>query len=111
MGDEDDRPAGLLEREDAAEALPLKRFVADREDLVEKEHVGIEKGCDGEAETHGHARGVGANRSVDRVLELGEGHDLVEPAPDVPAPQALNRPVEEHVLAAREVEVEAGSEL
>ncbi len=45
------------------------------------------------------------------MLELGERDDLVEALPDVRAAQPLDRPVQEDVLAPREVEVEAGAEL
>ena len=83
VGDEDDRPAALLEREDPPEALPLERLVADGEDLVEEQDVRVEEGGDGEAEAHRHPRRVRPHRPVDRVLQLGERDDLVEPAPDL----------------------------
>ena len=54
MRDEHDRPALLLEREDPAEALPLERLVADGENLVEQEDVGIEERRDCESEPHRH---------------------------------------------------------
>src|SRR5919106_3487306 len=109
--DEDDGAAVLLEREDPPEALPLERLVADGEDLVEEEDVGIEESGDGEAEAHGHPGRVRADRPVDRVLELGEGDDLVEALADVRAAQALDRAVQVNVLATGEVGVEAGAEL
>ena len=111
VGDEDDRAALLLEAEDAAEALPLERLVADGEHLVEEEDVRVEEGGDREAEPHRHPRRVRAHRTIDRVLELGEGDDLVEALADVRAAKALDRAVQEDVLAAGEVEVEAGAEL
>ena len=45
------------------------------------------------------------------MLELGEGHDLVEALADLGAAQAVDRPVQEDVLATREVGVEARAEL
>ena len=111
MRDEDDGAPLLLEREDPAEALALERLVAHGEDLVQEQDVGVEERCDGEAEPHRHSRRVRANGPVDGVLELGEGDDLVEAALDLGARQALDRAVQEDVLAAREVHVEAGSEL
>src|SRR5919106_104650 len=107
----DERAAVLLEREDPPEALPLERLVADGEDLVEEEDVGIQESGDGEAEAHGHPGRVRADRPVDRVLELGEGDDLVEALADVRTAQALDRAVQVNVLAAGEVGVEAGAEL
>ena len=76
--DEHDRAAGLLELEDLAEALALERLVADREHLVEQQHLGLDVRGDREAETHVHPRRVRAHRQVDEVLEPGERDDLVE---------------------------------
>ncbi len=80
--DEDDRAAALLELEDLAEALALELLVADREHLVEQEHVRLDVGRDREAEPHRHPRGVGADGEVDEALEPGEGDDLVHQLPD-----------------------------
>ena len=101
----------LLEGEDAAEALPLERLVTDGEHLVEQQDVGVEERRDRESEPHRHPRRVRAHRAIDRMLELGERDDLVEPLSDVGAPEALDRAVQEDVLAPGEVEVEAGAEL
>ena len=109
--DEHDRPALLLEREDPAEALPLERLVTHGEDLVEQQDVRVEERGDRESQPHGHPRRVRAHGPVDRVLELGECDDLVEAGLDVGAAKSLDRTVQEHVLTAREVEVEARAEL
>ena len=109
--DEDDRPAVPVEVEDPVEALALERGVADGEDLVEQEHVGIEVRRDGEPEAHEHPRRVGAHGDVDEVLELRERDDLVEALADVRALQPEDRAVEEDVLASGEVGMEAGAEL
>ena len=111
VGDEDDRAAALLELEDLAEALALEGLVADGEDLVEQEDVRVEMRRDREAEPHVHPRGVGAHGPVDRLLELGEGDDLVEALADLRALEPVDGAVEEDVLAAAEVGVEAGAEL
>ena len=98
--DEDDRAATLLELEDLAEALALEGLVADGEDLVEQEDVGVEVRGDREAEPHVHPRGVGAHRPVDRLLELGEGDDLVEALADLRPLEPVDGAVQEDVLAA-----------
>ena len=51
------------------------------------------------------------HRPVDRVLELGERDDLVEPLADPRAREALERAVQLDVLAPGEVGVEARAEL
>ena len=93
------------------EALALERLVADREHLVEQQHVRVEVRRDREAEPHEHPRRVRAHRDVDEVLELRERDDLVEALADVRALQAEDRAVEVDVLAAGEVGMEAGAEL
>ena len=109
--DEEDRAAPLLEGGDHAEALPLEALVADREDLVEEQHVRLEERGDREPEPHRHAGRVRADGAVDRVLELGEGDDLVEALADPRAGEPLEHPVQLDVLPAREVGMEAGAEL
>src|SRR5262249_41043208 len=111
VGDEDDRPAAALELVDLAEALPLVLLVADGEHLVKEEHVGPDVRRDRETEAHVHPRGVGADREVDELLELGERDDLVHELPDPRLREPVDRPVEIDVLAAREVLVEPGAEL
>ncbi len=101
----------MLEVGDDAEALPLEALVADREHLVEQQDVGVEERGDREAEPHRHPRRVRPHGPVDRVLDLGEGDDLVEPFADLAPAEPLDRPVEEEVLAAGEVGVEARPEL
>lgn len=54
--DDDDRLAGLLEGADAVEALALERLVADGQDLVDEQDVGVGVHGDGEREPHVHAR-------------------------------------------------------
>src|SRR5262249_30867313 len=52
--DEDDRAAAPLDLRDLPEALPLEVLVADREHLVEQEHIGLDVRRDGEAKPHVH---------------------------------------------------------
>ena len=89
--DEDDRAAALLELEDLAEALALERLVADGEHLVEQQDVGVEMRRDREAEPHVHPGRVRAHGPVDRLLELGEGDDLVEALADLRALEPVDR--------------------
>ena len=111
MRDEHDRAAALLELRDPTEALALELLVADGEDLVEEQHVGVDVRGDREAEPHVHPRRVGANRQVDVVADAGELDDLVHPLADLGAGQAVQRAVQEDVLAAGELRVEPGAEL
>ena len=100
VGDEHDRAPLGLELFDAAEALGLEQLVADREDLVDEEDVGIEVHRHGEAEAHVHAGRVVLDRLVDELGELGEADDVVEDPVDVAPAHAVERRVDVHVLAA-----------
>ena len=111
VGDEDNRPARALEVPDPPEALLLERLVADREHLVEQQHVRAHVHRDREPEPHVHPGRVRSHRDVREVLELGEPEDLVEVLFDVLPPQPVDRRVQVHVLDARELRVESGADL
>src|SRR6266511_1280334 len=111
VGDEDDRSATLLELEDLPEALALELLVADGEDLVEEKDVRVDVRRDREPEPHVHPRRIGAYGQVDELLQSGERDDLVELLADVRPLEPVDRAVEEDVLAAREVRMEAGAQL
>ena len=85
MGHEHDRAAFVLELVDPVEALALEGLVADREHLVDEQHVGVDVDGDREAEAHVHARRVVLHLLVDELLELGERDDVVEAGLDVRA--------------------------
>ena len=68
-------------------------------------------GGDGEGEPHRHAARVALDRRVEEALDVGEGDDLVEAAADLGAAHAEDRAVEEDVLAAGQLGVEAGPDL
>ena len=109
--DEDNRAAPLLELEDLAEALALKLLVADREDLVQQQDVGIDVRRNREPEAHVHPdEYVRTGRSMNSSSS-GEGDDLVQLLAHVSALEAVDRAVEEDVLAAGQVGVETRAEL
>ena len=108
---EDDRPATPLELGDLAKALSLEVLVADREHLVEQEHVRLDVRSDGETESHVHPRRIGPHRQVDEPLELGERDDLVHQLANACAREPVDRPVQEDVLAPGEIGMETRAEL
>ena len=86
-------------------------LVADRQHFVDEQHVGVDVDGHGEAEAHVHARRVGLDRRVDEVLQLGELDDLVEALLDLLLREAEHDAVDEDVLAAGDLGVEAGAQL
>jgi hypothetical protein len=75
---EQDGLAAAAELRELVEALVREALVADREHLVDQQHVGIDVNGDGEPEPHVHAGRVGLDRRVDELAQLGEVDDLVE---------------------------------
>ena len=69
---------GVLEALELLEALLLEGGVADREHLVDQQHLGVDLDRDREGEPHGHAGRVVLQLEVDELLELGERDDVVE---------------------------------
>ena len=94
-----------------AQALLLELSVADREDLVDEEDLGFEVGGDGEGQADAHAAGVALDGGVDKLLDAGEGDDLVELAVDLGFAHAEDGAVEVDVVAPGQLGMEAGADL
>ena len=111
MRHEDDRAARLAQVLHAPEAATLELGVADGEHLVDEKDLRLEMRGDGEREAHRHAARVALDRRVDELLDAGELDDLRELALDLPPLHPEHRAVQEDVLAAGELGMEAGSHL
>lgn len=107
---EDDRAALLLELADLVEALLLELLVAHGQDLVDEEDVRVGVDRDGEREPDVHARAVELDLRVDELADAAEPEDVVELLLGFLLCETEDRGVEEHVLAAGEVRVEARTE-
>ena len=108
---EADRLPGRLELVDLPDAPVAKDRVPDGERFVHEEHVGIDVDGGREGQPHEHPARVGLHRLIDEVPDLREGLDRREPLEHLLAPEAHDRAVHEHVLAAGELGVEAGAQL
>src|SRR5215203_2742238 len=108
---EEHRPALVRKVGHPADAASLEFCVADGEDLVDDHDVGLEVGSDREGEAQVHAGGVALERRVEKALDTRELDDLVEAALDLAPRHAQYGPVEEDVLAAGQLEVEARAHL
>ena len=76
--DDDDRLAVVLQLGEALQAFALEGLVADGEDLVHEQYVGLDVDRHREPEAHVHARGVVLHRLVDELADAGEVDDVVE---------------------------------
>src|SRR5687767_11896714 len=96
---------------DLRETLPLKRKVADSEDLVHQQDLGIKMRGHSETQSHEHAARVVFHGRVEELFGLGERHDLVELPRDLSPPHPKDRAVEVDILPTGELRVESGPDL
>jgi hypothetical protein len=108
--DEQHGAAIVLEALHHGHALLLEGLVADRQRLVDDEHVLGDDGLDGEGEAHDHAARVDPDGLVHEGADVGEGGDLLEAVADLLDGEAEDAAVDEDVLASSELRVEAAAE-
>ncbi|CAA9406152.1 MAG: hypothetical protein AVDCRST_MAG64-1988 [uncultured Phycisphaerae bacterium] len=111
VADEQNRAALPHDVAHLPKALALERRVADREHLVDDQDLRLQVGRDRERQPDVHAAAVALDRRVEELLDLAERDDLVELALDLGAAHPEDRAVEEDVLAAGQLGVEAGADL
>ena len=96
---------------DPIERLSLEAPIADREHLVDDEHVGAHVGGDREAEAGVHAARIPLHGCVDELGELRERDDVVEAGGDLLARHPHDAALEKDVLGAGQVLVKASRNL
>src|SRR5581483_4092264 len=111
VADEDDCPPLLRDVAHLAEALALKLGVPNGDDLVNEQDLRLEMRRDCERETDLHAARVALHGRVEEAGDARELDDLVKAAHDLGAAHAEDGPVQENVLAAGQLRVEAGPDL
>src|SRR3954469_11533596 len=111
VADEHHRLAFGAEALERDHALLLEALVADREHLVEQEHVEVDLDRDRVREPHLHARREVLQLLVDEALELREGDDVVIAALELARGEAEQCPVDADVVAGGELRVEPDAEL
>ena len=99
------------ELEDSGPALFPERLVAGGQDFIEEEDVGIDGRRDGEAEPRAHPRGIGLDRSVDELTNVGEADDPGRPIDHLAVIDAHERARQHDVVPSGQLLVEAGPEL
>ena len=101
---------GTLQVADALKALGLERSVADRQNFVEQEYIGVEVRGDGEAEAHVHPRREAFDGRVEKLTDARELDDAVELLGYPASAHAEYRAVQINVLAPGQLRVEAGAD-
>ncbi len=91
--------------------LVLERGVADAERLVDQQDVRIDLGGDGKRQPHVHAAGIILERHVGELAQPGELVDPIDQLQHPAAAEAQHRAIEQDVVGAGELGVEAGPHL
>ena len=91
--------------------MTVRPCPADCEHLVDEQDLRLEVRRDRKRKPHRHAARVALDRSVEKALDLGEGDDLVEAAPDLRPAHPEDGAVQIDVLAAGQLGMEPCSDL
>ena len=110
MADQHDGAALGLQLGEPVQAAPLERVVAHGQHLVDQQDLRFDVDGHRKSQADVHPRRVVAYRLVDEAVQFGEAHDVVEALTDVPRREAQDGAVQVHVLAARQLRVEAGAQ-
>ena len=111
MGDDQHGFAGPAKGVNLAEAFLLEVVIADGQDFIDQEDVGIDLDSHGKPKAHVHAGGIVFDGLVDEIPETGKIDDGLEALAHLPTAQAHDRAGQEDVFAACEVGMKAGPEL
>ena len=88
----------------------LEFGIADGEDFIDDEDLGLEEGGYGEAEADGHAAGEALDGGVDVFFDTSKVDDLIELGGDLFAGHAHNAAIHVDVLAGGHLGVEASAD-
>src|SRR5438132_297000 len=81
----------------------LKLRVANSQHFVDQQDFGIEVRSYSEGEADVHSTRITFHRSVQKLVDLGEGDDLIEFFSNLGARHSENRAVEENVFTTRQL--------
>lgn len=90
-----------------ADGFLLELGIADGEDFVHDEDLGIEVGRHGEAQTDHHTRTITFHRGVDIAFATGEVDNLIQFGLDLAFGHAQDGAIHEDILPARHLRVKA----
>ena len=89
----------------------LELGVADGEDLIEDQHLAHRPECDRVGQARGHAARIVAELQVGKLLQSGEGENLVRRTAKLPQRQAHDRPQQLDVVDGIELGIPSDAKL
>ena len=109
--DEEDGAAVTDDLVHLAQATLLEFHIADGENFIDNEDLGLKVGRHGKSQPDVHTGRITLHRGVEELLDLGEGHNFVEFAIDLGPFHPQDRAVEVDVLAASQLIMKPGADL
>ena len=116
-----DRPQIVRHKEDrlpftlkllkALHALALKGQIADRQHLIDQQHIGVHFRGHRKTEPHVHPAGIRLHRLVDKLVHLRKFDDAVHALIDHFLTDPHQRRVEVHILPATQIRMKARAQL
>ena len=112
MAHKQDRAAfPFRDRAHFSKALLLKLGISHREHFIHDQNLRLHVGGHRKGKTHIHAAGVSFHGSIEKLLDLGKGHDFIEPLPNLSTAHPKNGSIEKDVLASGQFRVKASPHL
>ncbi len=110
MAYEEDRAPALCHLRHLLDALALELQVADSENLVHQEDLGVQVSGNREGEPYLHPARIAFDHRVDELSGLGKLDDLLELRIDLALSHAEDAAVEIDVLPSRQLRMETGAD-
>jgi hypothetical protein len=109
MGDKEN---GAITRNlsNSLKALGAEGTIADSQNLVQNQNVGLHGGGHGEAKTHVHSGAVGLDGGINEFPDLSELDDVINPIVDFLFGESEQRTVHVDILSPRQDRIKSGAE-
>ncbi|MNV54495.1 hypothetical protein D3C71_1466910 [compost metagenome] len=110
MGDEQNRGAPRADLLDPCQALHLEADVSHRQRFINDQHVRLGMDGHGECQAHVHAAGIGLDRPIEEIADVGEGDDRLQLVVHFLAAQAKQGSTQVDIVSTREIRIESCTE-
>ena len=102
--------SALQKAAQVAHALLDEEGVTHSERLIDYQDIRVDIRDDCKGESHEHAAGIGFQRLVDKLTDVGKGHDVLVSRLNLRGRKAQYGRIHVHVLAARELWIKPRAE-
>jgi hypothetical protein len=92
-------------------ALLNESFVANRQNLIDEQNVGVGMHGDRKPQAHVHPHRIGLHGFIDECFQLGEADDIIEVLSDFALGKAQDSAIDEDVFPSTELRMKASPEI